>query len=108
MSDVFGTRLYRTSYLVIPRLALEAMPKDWQEKFEALLKEADETGIVTPSYCVFRDLSDGNPDQIRGVKQVNRGDWNNRPFFRFTGGYNDDPWANYRHGDAFELSTTGA
>lgn len=104
MSDVFGTRLYRTPYLVIPRLALESMPQEWQERFEALMQEADGAGIKTPSYHVFRDLSDGNPEQIRGCKQVNRGDWNNRPFYRLTGGYKDDPWANYRHGDALELS----
>lgn len=102
--DVFGLRLYRTPYLVIPRLALEAMPMEWQEKFEALLKEADEAGIKTPEYLVFRDLSDGNPDAIRGVKQVNRGQWDQRPFYRFTGGWGDDPWANYRHGDAVALS----
>lgn len=103
-ADVFGSRLYRTPYLVIPRLALEAMPIEWQEKFEALLKEADEAGIQTPNYMVFRDLSDGNPDSIRGVKQVNRGQWDQRPFYRITGGHNDDPWANYRRGDAMDLS----
>lgn len=107
MTDVFGERLYRTPYLVIPRLALEAMPIEWQERFEALMKEADEAGIKTPSYLVFRDLSDGNPEGIRGVKQVNRGDWNNRPFYRFTGGWYDDPWTNYRRGDAMELSKDG-
>lgn len=106
--DVFGSRLYRTPYLVVPRLALEAMPNEWQEKFEALLQEADAAGIVTPAYYVFRDLSDGNPDQIRGCKQVNRGQWDQRPFYRLTGGYRDDPWANYRRGDAHELSRTEA
>lgn len=104
MSDIFGARLYRTPYMVIPRLALEAMPEDWQLRFEALMQEADDAGIVTPNYFVFRDLSDGNPDQIRGCKQVNRGHWDQRPFYRLTGGYNDDPWANYRRGDAFDLS----
>lgn len=104
MSDVFGSRLYRTPYLVIPRLALEAMPTEWQEKFEALLKEADNAGIVTPSYHVFRDLTDGNPNMIRGCKQLNRGQWDQQPFYRLTGGYYDDPWANYRRGDAFALS----
>lgn len=103
MSDVFGERLYRTPYLVIPRLALEAMPEDWQLRFEALMKEADDAGIETPAYHVFRDLSDGNPDQIRGCKQVNRGQWDQRPFYRLTGGYRDDPWTNYRHGDIAEL-----
>lgn len=103
-ADTFGSRLYRTPYLVLPRLALEAMPEEWQEKFEALLQEADDAGIETPTYFVFRDLSDGNPDQIRGCKQVNRGRWDKRPFYRLTGGYRDDPWANYRHGKILDVS----
>jgi hypothetical protein len=102
MSDIFGQRLYRTPYLVIPRLALEAMPTDWQERFEGLMKEADDAGIVTPSYLVFRDVTGDNPDGIRGCKQVNYGRWDQDPFFRLTGG-RDDPWANYRRGDVAEL-----
>lgn len=104
MIDVFGSRLYRTPYLVIPRLALETMPEDWQLRFEALLAEADEAGIKTPAYLVFRDLSEGNPDGIKGAKHVNRGKWDADPFYRITGGWRDDPWANYRHGDAMALS----
>lgn len=103
MGDIFGSRLYRTPYMVIPRIALEAMPEDWQKRFEALMVEADEAGIETPDYYVFRNLDDGNPDQIRGCKQVNRGQWDQRPFYRLTGGYNEDPWANYRRGDLSEL-----
>lgn len=103
-TDVFGTRLYRTPYLVLPRLALEAMPLEWQKKFEALMNEMEEAGIQTPHYLVFRDLSDGNPESIKGVKQVNRGQWDQNPFYRFTGGWYNDPWMNYRRGDAFELS----
>lgn len=101
--DVFGSRLCRTPYLVIPRLALEAMPLEWQQRFEALMKEADEAGIETPSYFVFRDLSDGNPDMLKGVKQVNCGQWDQEPFYRFTGGYYRDPWADYRRGDITAL-----
>lgn len=103
MSHVFGQRLYRTPYLVIPRLALEAMPLEWQERLEALMQEADAAGMATPSYHVFRDLSDGNPDGIKGCKQVNRGQWDKDPFYRLTGGNRADPWANYRHGDAWTL-----
>lgn len=51
----FASRLYRTPYLVIPRIALEAMPLDWQRRLEALLKEADAAGLDTPQYQVFRD-----------------------------------------------------
>lgn len=103
MSDIFGQRLYRTPYLVVPRLALEAMPIEWQIKLEALLQEADNAGLVTPEYFVFRDLTDGNPEAIKGVKQVNRGDWDQEPFYRFTGGWRHDPWTDYRHGNAWEL-----
>lgn len=104
MSDVFGSRLYRTPYLVLPRLALEAMPEEWQVRFEAMLSEMESAGIKTPCYHVFRDVSDGNPDMIRGCKQVNRGQWDQEPFYRLTGGNRCDPWANYRRGDAIELS----
>ncbi|WP_273772920.1 hypothetical protein [Brucella intermedia] len=108
MTDVFGTRLYRTPYLVVPRLALEAMPEDWQLRFESLMDEADKAGIRTPDYLVFRNLSDGNSDGLRGVKQVNRDRWDQTPFYRFTGGWRDDPWANYRHGNAWDLSGDAA
>lgn len=106
MSDIFGSRLYRTPYMVIPRLALEAMPIEWQERFEALMKEADDAGLVTPDYLVFRDVSDGNPESIKGCKQVNRGQWNQAPFYRLTGGSYDDPWANYRRGEVANLCPT--
>jgi hypothetical protein len=95
--------LYRTPYLVLPRLALEAMPVEWQRKFMDLMQEAEDAGIETPHYFVFRDVSDGNGEQIRGAKCVNRDKWDQRPFYRLTGGYRDDPWANYRHGDIREL-----
>lgn len=50
--------LYRTPYLVIPRMALEAMPLDWQRRFVGLMEEANATGMVTPEYTVQRrDLS---------------------------------------------------
>lgn len=103
MTDIFGQRLYRTPYLVIPRMALEAMPEDWQKRMAALLDEAEAAGLVTPNYFVFRDVTDGNPDMIRGCKHVNRGQWDQVPFYRLTGGHRDDPWANYRHGDIREL-----
>ena len=44
MTDIFGQRLYRTPYLVIPRMALEAMPEDWQKRMVALLDEAEAAG----------------------------------------------------------------
>lgn len=102
-SPVFGSRLYRTPYLVIPRLALEAMPEEWQRRLEILLREADAAGLETPPYHVFRDVTDGNGDSIRGCKQVNRGEWDQSPFYRLTGGEHDDPWANYRRGNIMDV-----
>lgn len=98
----FDTRLYRTPYFVIPKLALQAMPMEWRERFEALLVEMEDAGIETPAYHVFR----ANPHYgMRGCKQVNADRHDQRPFYRLTGGWEDDPWANYRHGDAFGLSS---
>lgn len=100
----FATILYRTPYLVLPKLAIIAMSDDWQMRFAAMLMEMKDAGIRTPNYLVFRDVTDGNPDSIRGIKQVNPHKGGERPFYRITGGHSDDPWADYRHGDAFNLS----
>lgn len=60
----FDTRLARTPYLVLPKLAIQAMPIEWRLRLEALLREADEAGLETPNYLVFRDVTDGNPENI--------------------------------------------
>lgn len=70
----------RAAYLVIPRLALENMPADWQRKFVALLDEAQEMGLETPEYKVFRKGKAG----------------------RIASG--SDPWANYRRGNFEEVN----
>lgn len=47
--------LYRTPYFVIPRLALETLPYDWQVRFSELLTEAYEVHkLQTPKYTVSR------------------------------------------------------
>lgn len=101
----FDTRLYRTPYLVIPKLALQDMPMEWRHRFEALLVEMEQAGIETPAYHVFRA---DPPFGVRGCKQVNKDAHGSRPFYRLTGGWQDDPWANYRHGDAKALSKDDA
>jgi len=65
------------AYLVIPRLALEAMPLDWQKRFVALMDEAEAAGLETPSdYAVHR---------------------------RDHGRFITDPWRDYRRGDFAEV-----
>lgn len=97
MTDYFGSILYRASYLVLPRLAMEAMPHDWQKRMKLLLEEAEEAGLETPEYYVFRNLDRGNPENIRGVKDVSDDPF--KAFYRFTGGWQEDPWSDYRRGD---------
>ncbi|RVH56231.1 hypothetical protein CN213_15910 [Sinorhizobium meliloti] len=95
----FASRLYRTPYLVIPRLALEAMPLDWQRRFEALLREADDAGLDTPEYHVFVDhpartlVERADPDDPHSeIESVTR--------------ILPDPWANYRRGRIEEVCPT--
>lgn len=55
MSDCPIDRILpRTPYLVIPKMALQAMPMEWRERFAALLQEAEDVGLQTPSYYVLR------------------------------------------------------
>ena len=86
----FDSRLARTPYLVIPKLALQAMPLEWRERLEALLVEADAAGLETPDYHVFRDDGPGKPFTRARVVNERTG------FVRLVGG-REDPWANYRH-----------
>jgi len=63
-----------SSYFVIPRVALDAMPLDWQQRFVDLMNEADEMGLKIP-------------DDYTVQRRDKRG--------RFI----NDPWSNYRHPD---------
>lgn len=86
-------RLYRTPYLVVPRLALQAMPREWRDRLEALLKEADEAGIETPEYTVLRS----DPAYTRAVPS-DPDDIYSDPDEYFV--LRRDEWADYRRGDA--------
>jgi hypothetical protein len=86
-----------SSYFVMPRLALEAQPVDWQKRFIVLMIEAEKAGFKTPSYHVLRD----DPNYTR-VENYDPEDETSRPFV-FTA-IDEDPWANYRRGNAAELS----
>lgn len=86
----FDTRLARTPYLVIPKMALQAMPMEWRDRLEALLVEADDAGLETPEYHVFRD--DGPRGEFTRARVVNE----YTGFVRLCAGRRD-PWADYRH-----------
>ena len=75
--DWFG--LTYSSYFCIPRSALQALPVGWQKRFVALMDEATEMGLETPS------------------------DYDCRRRDRTTGRYIADPWRNYRHPDIDHL-----
>ena len=90
----FDDRLARTPYLVLPKLAIQAMPMEWRERLEALLVEAEEAGIETPEYHVFR----AGHDEFTRARIVNE----ETGFVRLVKG-REDPWANYRHGDIRKL-----
>jgi hypothetical protein len=71
-----------SAYFVMPRLALQALPLEWQERFVALMNEANDMGLETPEYSVHRRDERGR-------------------FFK-------DPWANYRRGIAAECDPSFA
>lgn len=98
MSDCpFDTILNRTPYLVLPKLAIQAMPIEWRRRLAALLQEAEDAGLATPEYHVFRD--DGPGQRYTRARTVNE----STGFVRLCGG-DHDPWADYRYGDAWKLS----
>lgn len=92
LADGLRERLARTPYLVVPRLAIEAMPDHWQARLEGLLQEGDAAGLDTPSYHVFRqgpaftfvERSDST-DPVSPVTSCSH--------------LQPDPWADYRRGD---------
>lgn len=90
-------RLARTPYLVLPKLAIQAMPLEWRNRLDQLLKEADEAGLETPEYYVFR----GGDDEFTRARCVNE----ETGFVRLVRG-RDDPWADYRYGKIRELCPT--
>lgn len=94
--------LDRQSYLVIPRLALQELPLEWQNKLIALLDEAADLGMVTPSYTVLRD------DRAYVWKQRSYNDDNEEPEHEVTAYHpiKKDEWANYRRGKAADLCDT--
>lgn len=70
--DWFG--LSYAAYLVLPRLVLQSMPDEWQERFTSMLNELEEK----------------HADHLRGEYGVELLDADGRP--------TPDPLADYRHG----------
>lgn len=72
MHSWFG--LTYSAYLVVPRLALQNLPLEWQQRFVALMLEAEAMGLETPADYEVRRRDE-------------------------CGHFTKDPWADYRHGD---------
>jgi len=81
-----------SNYFVAPRMMLQAMPLEWQQKFIALMDEAAELGVETPVYHVLRD----DPAYTFVEKYDSEDDTS--PDREFTI-LQQDPWGNYRYPD---------
>lgn len=92
----FDRILWRTPYLVLPKLAIQAMPMEWRQRLAALLEEAEDAGLSTPAYHVFRDDGPGQPYTRCRVVNEDTG------FCKLVAG-EEDPWANYRRGHVRDL-----
>ena len=89
--------LYRTAYFTLPRLAIEAMPSQWQQRFVDLMNEAyEQHGMETPAYHVLR--ADAEYTSVTLDDPDDETSWE-REFYCLR----HDPWANYRHGRIDEL-----
>lgn len=86
----FDVRLARVPYFVLPKLAIQAMPMDWRKRLEALLQEADETGLQAPNYIVLRD----DPAYSRKVPEDEEDPYGALDRVEIL---RRDPWADYRH-----------
>lgn len=81
--------LTQASYFVMPRLAMEALPLDWQRRFIGLMDEAEAMGLETPSYHVFRQ-----GDEFSRVERDDECDDTSAVVGLTV--VNEDPWAHYR------------
>lgn len=92
----FDTYLPRTPYLVIPKMALQAMPIQWRQRMVALLDEADDAGLETPSYLVYRD----DPEYVLVERSDSEDEYS--PIIEVSP-IRSDPWADYRHANAGDV-----
>lgn len=91
--------LSRQAYFVIPRLALEAMPVSWQERFIDLMDEAEAAGLETPDYHVLR--ADKGYTSTEPNDSEDPTSWDREFYIQ-----RQDEWANYRHGKIADLCAT--
>lgn len=89
-------RLYRTQYLVLPKLAIQSMPTEWIAQLERLLLVAEQAGMETPTYVVLRD----EPEFIGTVYEDPEDEDGTVDHYDVR---RSDPWANYRRGHASDL-----
>lgn len=80
------------SYLVMPRLALQEMPDEWQRRFVELLEEWEATGFEPPNYHVLRD-----DDRYTRVESYDEDDPESRPWVYHV--IDDDPLREYKYPD---------
>lgn len=78
--DFFGTT--RANFLVLPRVALQSMPDDWQRRFVELLNDIPE---------VLPDFVHKEPEKY--TVNCRRQD----------GRYINNPWPHYRHNRMFSI-----
>jgi len=91
--------LSRQSYFVMPRIALEAMPVEWQERFIDLMDEAEAMGLETPGYHVLRHDPDYTTTQPNDSEDPTS--WYREFYVQ-----RQDEWANYRRGNIADLCPT--
>lgn len=92
----FDSRLARTPYLVLPKLALQAMPVEWRVRFDAMLQEMEDAGLETPDYLVVPEGGEIRQRICRDRDSWQYGERVGQPSI-------SDPWADYRYGKVHEL-----
>jgi hypothetical protein len=89
----FDYRLARVPYLVLPKMAIQAMAMEWRHRFNAMLQEMEDCGLETPEYEVVREGG-----EIRQKKCRDKDDWRFGEIIPVAS--INDPWADYRHATA--------
>ena len=62
--------LSRSSYMVIPRVLLQDMPKDWQHKFVSLIRDYEEAYPNQPEIGTTVRITDVNGKLVKAPKWI--------------------------------------